>query len=197
MIVELGHFCLILSLAVALVQSTLPLYGAQTRNPGLMALAAPAAIAQLLLIGFAFAAPLLWFAWKRAIPQGYGWRLVGLLALAMAAAVLLAARNALGANRDTIEVVHLLGATDAQIARVFQRSIGMDAAGGGAVGLALGVVVVLFLGRRFASLGAGMVDGGAFGWVEWVALAAIPLAGVALAMVTARLSVMHALRKML
>ena len=123
--------------------------------------------------------------------------LVGLLALAMAAAVLLAARNALGANRDTIEVVHLLGATDAQIARVFQRSIGMDAAGGGAVGLALGVVVVLFLGRRFASLGAGMVDGGAFGWVEWVALAAIPLAGVVLAMVTARLSVMHALRKML
>lgn len=123
--------------------------------------------------------------------------LVGLLALAMAAAVLLAARNALGANRDTIEVVHLLGATDAQIARVFQRSIGVDAAGGGAVGLALGVVVVLFLGRRFASLGAGMVDGGAFGWVEWVALAAIPLAGVVLAMVTARLSVMHALRKML
>jgi cell division transport system permease protein len=123
--------------------------------------------------------------------------LVGLLALAMAAAVLLAARNALGANRDTIEVVHLLGATDAQIARVFQRSIGMDAAGGGAVGLALGVVVVLFLGRRFASLGAGMVDGGAFGWIEWVALAAIPVAGVVLAMVTARLSVMHALRKML
>ncbi len=33
------------------------------------------------LIGLAFAGPLLWFAWKRAIPPGYGWRLVGLLAL--------------------------------------------------------------------------------------------------------------------
>ena len=33
------------------------------------------------LIGLAFAVPLLWFAWKRAIPQGYGWRLVALLAL--------------------------------------------------------------------------------------------------------------------
>lgn len=56
MIVELGHFCVILSLAVALVQSTLPLYGAQTRNPGLMALAAPAAIAQLLLVALSFGA---------------------------------------------------------------------------------------------------------------------------------------------
>jgi cytochrome c oxidase assembly protein subunit 15 len=33
------------------------------------------------LIGVAFALPLLWFAWKRAIPRGYGWRLTALLAL--------------------------------------------------------------------------------------------------------------------
>lgn len=33
------------------------------------------------LIGLAFALPLLWFAWKRAIPAGYGLRLVALLAL--------------------------------------------------------------------------------------------------------------------
>ncbi|MEG3182157.1 COX15/CtaA family protein [Sphingomonas sp. LT1P40] len=33
------------------------------------------------LIGVAFALPLAWFAFRRAIPQGYGWRLVALLAL--------------------------------------------------------------------------------------------------------------------
>ena len=33
------------------------------------------------LIGVAFALPLAWFAVKRAIPQGYGWKLVGLLIL--------------------------------------------------------------------------------------------------------------------
>jgi cytochrome c oxidase assembly protein subunit 15 len=33
------------------------------------------------LIGIAFALPLAWFAWKRAIPKGYGWRLVALLLL--------------------------------------------------------------------------------------------------------------------
>lgn len=33
------------------------------------------------LIGLAFALPLAWFAWKRAIPKGYGWRLVALFFL--------------------------------------------------------------------------------------------------------------------
>ena len=33
------------------------------------------------LIGLAFALPLLWFWWRRAIPAGYGWKLAGLLAL--------------------------------------------------------------------------------------------------------------------
>ena len=33
------------------------------------------------LIGLAFALPLAWFAWKRAIPKGYGWRLAVLLFL--------------------------------------------------------------------------------------------------------------------
>jgi cell division transport system permease protein len=122
---------------------------------------------------------------------------VVLLAGALASSVLLAARSALGANRDTIEIVHLLGGTDAQIARVFQRSIGIDAAGGGAVGSALALVVILFLGRQFASLGAGMVDSGALGWTDWALLAIVPLAAIALAVLTARLTVLHTLRKML
>ncbi len=123
--------------------------------------------------------------------------LVVLLAMALAAAVLMAARSALGANRDTIEIVHLLGGTDAQIARVFQRSIGVDAAGGGVVGFALATVVVLLLGRRFSGLGAGLVQQGSLGWSDWILLAMVPLAAALLAMVTARFTVMHALRKML
>jgi len=123
--------------------------------------------------------------------------LVVLLTVALTAAVLLAARTALGTNRETIEIVHLLGGTDAQIARVFQRSIGIDAAGGGVVGLALALVVILFLARRFAGLGAGMVDSGALGWNDWLLLVLVPVVATGLAMVTARLTVMHALRKML
>lgn len=56
MIVELGHFALILALMVALVQATLPMWGAHRGDGRLMALAAPAAGLQLVLVAAAFAA---------------------------------------------------------------------------------------------------------------------------------------------
>lgn len=122
--------------------------------------------------------------------------LVVMLGAAASAAVLLASRTALGTNRDTIEIVHLLGGTDIQIARVFQRSIGVDAAAGGIVGLGLGVAAIAFLGARFAALEAGMVDSGALGWSDWLIICLVPAAGALLAMLTARLTILRALRKM-
>ena len=56
MIVELGHFALVLALAVALVQSVVPMIGAHRRWQSWMAIAEPAATLQLILIGFSFAA---------------------------------------------------------------------------------------------------------------------------------------------
>ena len=54
MIVELGHFALILALCVALIQAVVPLVGAHRRNPAWMAVADPAAVLQFLLVSFAF-----------------------------------------------------------------------------------------------------------------------------------------------
>jgi cytochrome c-type biogenesis protein CcmF len=56
MIIELGHFALILALCLALVQSTVPLWGAARRDEGAMALGQSTAVAQFILIAFAFAA---------------------------------------------------------------------------------------------------------------------------------------------
>ena len=56
MIIELGHFALILAFAIAILQAIIPLIGAQKRWPGWMAFAAPAANAQFLLTAFAFGA---------------------------------------------------------------------------------------------------------------------------------------------
>jgi cytochrome c-type biogenesis protein CcmF len=55
MIVELGHFALVLALALALVQSAVPFWGAVQRDPRLIAVAPPAAITQFLLVGLSFA----------------------------------------------------------------------------------------------------------------------------------------------
>lgn len=123
--------------------------------------------------------------------------LILLLALSTLAAVWLAARSALGANRETIDVVHHLGGTDVQIARIFQRSVTIDAALGALVGSALGLAAVLVLGGQFADLGSGMVAGGGLGWKDWLIIALIPMTGVVLAGLTARLTVLAALRRML
>jgi cytochrome c-type biogenesis protein CcmF len=54
MIPEIGHFALILALCVAVVQGSLPIYGAAVGNSALMAIARPAARAQFLLVLIAF-----------------------------------------------------------------------------------------------------------------------------------------------
>ena len=56
MIAEIGHYALVLALALALIQSTLPIWGARTGDAGLMRIAPSTALAQLAFILLAFAA---------------------------------------------------------------------------------------------------------------------------------------------
>ena len=56
MIVEIGHFALVLALCLALLQSTVPVIGAARRNMAWMTLGQSTAVAQFVLISVAFAA---------------------------------------------------------------------------------------------------------------------------------------------
>lgn len=123
--------------------------------------------------------------------------LIALLAFACAAAVWLASRSAFANHRETVEIIHLLGGTDAQVTRIFQRSVVRDAAFGGFVGLLLGVFAVWLLGRQFTALDSGMIAGGGLAWSDWAIITAIPLAGIALALLTGRITILMALRRML
>ena len=54
MITELGHYALILALATALVQSLVPLIGAQRNDAGMMAVGPMAANLSFVLVAFSF-----------------------------------------------------------------------------------------------------------------------------------------------
>ncbi|MFS0738052.1 FtsX-like permease family protein [Sphingomonas sp. 1P06PA] len=128
------------------------------------------------------------------------WLAVGLVVLMAAATgftVVLAARAALNTHRATIDVMHLLGATDLQIARLFQRRIALDALFGSLLGLGLAVLVIVALGAQVARLGSELIGSIALPPAAWVALAALPLAGTLLAMLAARWTVVTALRQIL
>ena len=56
MIAETGHYALVLALALALIQSSVPILGARLGDPALMNVARSSALAQLLFVALSFAA---------------------------------------------------------------------------------------------------------------------------------------------
>lgn len=123
--------------------------------------------------------------------------LVVLMTGATAAAVVLAAKGALDTHRGTIEVMHLMGSTDYQVARLFQRRIALDALFGGALGFVAGVVVLVGIGSRVGAVGSDLLGSAGLAAVDWLLLAALPVAGIGLAMLVARTTVLRALRALL
>ncbi len=112
---------------------------------------------------------------------------------ATAAAVVLAARSALNTHRRTIDVMHMMGATDAQVARLFQRRIALDALFGALVGLVAAIVVIMALGRRIGEIGSGLVGSIGMPPIAWLVLLCLPVLAGLLALLVARLTVQRAL----
>jgi cell division transport system permease protein len=123
--------------------------------------------------------------------------LVLLMIMATAATVVLAARAALDVHRGTIEVLHLMGATDVQVARLFQRRIALDALFGGTVGLLAAAIVLLVIGNRVGALGSELLGSAGLPLTSWILLVALPVAGVILAMLVARATILRALGTLL
>ena len=120
--------------------------------------------------------------------------LVLLVALANAAAVVLAARGALDTNRATIEVMHGIGATDRQVARLFQRRIAIDALVGGiAGGIAAALALLAVLGTGNGWIGE-LAGGAALHTGDILALALLPFGVAVLATLVARGAVLSTLR---
>ena len=123
--------------------------------------------------------------------------LVVLIAAATGAVVILAARAGLETHRDTIEVLHMLGSTDIQVARLFQRRIALDTLVGGALGTAFAAGMVVLVGFQLATLGSDLLTGLQLSARDWILLTMLPIAFALLATYAARLAVLGALRRVL
>ena len=122
--------------------------------------------------------------------------LVLLIALASAAAIVLAARGALDTHRGTIEVMHGIGATDDQVARLFLSRIAVDALLGGLAGAAVaGLILATIIGG--ASLATSLAGAPPLSWGDAAVLALLPLAVALLATLVARAALLRALRERL
>lgn len=129
--------------------------------------------------------------------QWIAFALVLLLGFATAAAVIISARAALNTHRETIDIVHHLGGTDNQIIRLIQRRIALDALLGGLLGLLAGIILIWLIAGQMKALQSAMVDSLGLSWWSWLIIVLIPILGMLLAMVTARLTVRRSLEKIL
>lgn len=127
-----------------------------------------------------------------------------LLVVGVAVAVItVATRAGLAARRDSIEIVHGLGATDAYIAGRFARRAMRLAAIGGVGGALAALPVLLWLGylaAPFAQGGTVLPDTAAalptLPLPLWLALPSLPLAAAVIGYVTAEATVRRWLRRL-
>jgi len=119
--------------------------------------------------------------------------LVALIALATAAAVILATRGELVAHRGTIEVMHGVGATDEQVARLFQRRLALDSLAGGTAGAVLAGLVLLLVAGAIQGWAEGFGGAVVLGPTDIAILALLPILVAVLATFVARYAVLRSL----
>lgn len=122
--------------------------------------------------------------------------LVTIIGVTTFTAVAGAVRARMDIYRAEVELLHLMGATDRYIARQFQRYAMTAALQGGVMGLACGLIAIAGIGMLAGRMELGLLPSFALAAPQWVALAALPVAAAAIAMATARQTVMRVLARM-
>jgi cell division transport system permease protein len=119
--------------------------------------------------------------------------LVGAIAVM---AVVFVTRTGLSVHREVIEILHLIGARDHYIARQFQRHALMLGLRGGVIGSVLAVATLLAVGQALGPVESALPRVLSLSLVEWGLLALLPVVTAAVAMITARLTVLGTLARM-
>ncbi len=132
-----------------------------------------------------------------------GWLAVGLIGLVAAVSVAFAALSGLAANRDTVELLRLMGARDGFVAGRFQRHILSGAIPACAIGGGLAVVSVLAVAGLAGAAAPGgdapapfLAAAAALDPLDWAVVCALPAGFAILAVAAARLAALVALRRM-
>ena len=117
-----------------------------------------------------------------------------LIAAAAAAVVAFATRAGLAARRDVVEVLHLTGAEDGYIARLFLARFARVAAQAGLLGAAAAAVVAG--GLRLAGGGQGLTPALPLAWTDLAAVIPCPLLAAAVAAAAAQVTAVRLIRDM-
>jgi cell division transport system permease protein len=128
------------------------------------------------------------------LSRWFGLAVFLLIAATAAAVVAFATRAGLASRRDVVETLHLTGAEDAFIARLFQARFARTAAIAGLWGAGAAAIMGAFL--RLLGGGAGLTPVLPIHWIDLLAVLPCPLAAALVAAVAARLTAASLIREM-
>ncbi len=121
--------------------------------------------------------------------------LIAFVAVVGVVGIVFVTRTGLALHRETIEVLHLVGAKDGYIARQFERHAMRLCLKGGIPAAALAAATVAGLDHAGRALGPALLPTLALDWRQWLALLAVPFAATVIGMLTARLAVLRSLAR--
>lgn len=119
------------------------------------------------------------------------------VASTMIAIITFATRAGLSANKEVVEVLHLTGARDRFIAAEVQRHFLHLGLRGGMIGLLMSVATFLLLGAQDGAANMFLVPTYGLKLEYYPALICVPLAAALVAVVTARMTVLRTLHRLL
>lgn len=110
--------------------------------------------------------------------------------------VIYTTRTGLAVHAEVIDILHLIGARDRYIAWQFQVHAAYLTFKGSLIGTAVGLITVLAVSLTGQRVDSILFPNTSLSLSEWLLLALLPLAMVAMAMFTARTAVMRSLKQM-
>lgn len=122
--------------------------------------------------------------------------ILALIGFTATAAVIFATRSGLAVHSAIINLLHVMGAQDAYIARQFQMQAMMLGTRGGIIGSIAALVVLLILTTMSAGIDIALLPSAPLSPIQWPLLIIVPVAAVVIAMATARVTVLRALAAM-
>lgn len=122
--------------------------------------------------------------------------ILALIGLTAIAAVIFATRSGLAVHAAIINLLHVMGAQDAYIARQFQMQAMVLGTRGGIIGSIAALIVLFVLTTMSAGIDVALLPSAPLSPVKWPLLIIVPVAAVIIAMATARVTVLRALANM-
>ncbi|MBR1904130.1 MAG: hypothetical protein IJ824_03010 [Alphaproteobacteria bacterium] len=106
------------------------------------------------------------------------------------------ARTSLNINMNSIEILHIIGAKDDYIAKLYAKNYAKIGFFAGVIGLMAAVPCIILVGKYGISTGSGLLNGAGLSTTAWGLIMLTPLFSLLYSMVTSYFAVLKSLEKM-